>query len=140
VPIDQLNDKDIRHILLETRTIAVVGLSPNPVRPSHTTAQYLIAKGYHVVPVNPNLDNVLGLTCYADLRDIPFSIDMVDLFQRSEVIPEYVAAAASTAARFFWMQLGIVNSEAAKAAKLAGMEVVMDRCTKIEHARLLDTI
>ena len=129
--------KKIRKILRESKTIAVVGLSPKPHRPSHEVARYLMEAGYTVIPVNPGQDTLLGLTCYPNLRAIPTQIDMVDIFRRSEAVMNIIDDAVAVGARFIWMQEGIVNQEAAAKAEAAGLIVVMDRCTKIDHMNLL---
>ena len=129
--------KKIRKILRESKTIAVVGLSPKPHRPSHEVARYLMEAGYTVIPVNPGQDALLGLTCYPNLRAIPTQIDMVDIFRRSEAVMNIIDDAVAVGARFIWMQEGIVNQEAAAKAEAAGLIVVMDRCTKIDHMNLL---
>jgi predicted CoA-binding protein len=129
--------KKIRKILLESKTIAVVGLSPKPHRPSHEVARYLMEAGYTIIPVNPGHDALLGLTCYPNLRAIPNQIDMVDICRRSEAVMNIIDDAVAVGARFIWMQEGIVNQEAAAKAEAAGLIVVMDRCTKIDHMNLL---
>lgn len=126
----------LRRILGETRTIAVVGLSRNWHRPSNFAAKYMQDHGYTVIPVNPAYDEVLGVTCYPSLADIPVEVDMVDCFRRSEDIPPLAEQAIAIGARVLWLQLGVVNVEAAARARAAGLDVVMDRCVKIEHARL----
>jgi uncharacterized protein len=127
----------IRRILRDTKTIAVVGLSPKPHRPSHQVAQYLIAAGYTIIPVNPGHDFLLGLTCYPNLQAVPISVDMVDIFRRPEMVTGIVEDAIAIGAKCIWMQEGIVNNEAAVKAEAAGLLVVMDRCTKIDHMNLL---
>lgn len=126
----------LRRILGQCRRIAVVGLSANEMRPSFFAAKYLQDHGYEVVPVNPNYREILGQTCYASLEDIPGPVDMVDLFQRAEQVMPFVEQAIRIKAKVIWMQLGIVNEAAAEQARAAGLEVVMDRCVKIEYARL----
>ncbi len=126
----------LRRILKETRVIAMVGLSAKWYRPSFFAAKYLIEHGYRVIPVNPRYDQVLGQKCYSSLEDIPDSVDVVDLFQRSEDVPPFVDQAIRIGAKVVWMQLGVVNEAAARKARDAGLEVVMDRCMKIEYARL----
>jgi len=126
----------LRRILGETRTIAVVGLSQNWHRPSNFAAKYMQDHGYTVIPVNPAYDEVLGVPCYPSLADIPVEVDMVDCFRRSEDIPPLAEQAIAIGARVLWLQLGVVNVEAAARARAAGLDVVMDRCVKIEHARL----
>jgi len=126
----------LRRILLRDRRVAVVGLSAQWHRPSHFAAKYLIGHGYAVVPVNPAYSEVLGQRCYASLRDIPFPVDMVDCFRRPEDIPAIVDDAIAIGARTLWLQIGVIHAEAARRAEAAGLDVVMDRCVKIEHARL----
>ncbi|GAB4169790.1 MAG: hypothetical protein Fur0039_08780 [Rhodocyclaceae bacterium] len=126
----------LRRVLTENRSIAVVGLSSNWNRPSHFAAKYMLEHGYRVIPVNPRYGEVLGQKCYARLEDVPGKVDIVDCFRRAEDIPAIVEAAAVIGARVLWMQLGVVNAEAARRAEALGLEVVMDRCVKIEHARL----
>lgn len=126
----------LRRLLATYRRVAVVGLSANPMRPSYFAAKYLKDHGYTIVPVNPNHKEILGETCYPTLKAIPGAIDIVDLFQRPEVVGPFVDEAIAIGAKVVWMQLGIVNREAAAKAKAAGLEVVMDRCMKIEYARL----
>ena len=127
----------IRKVLRESKTIAVVGLSPKPNRPSHQVARYLMEAGYTIIPVNPGQDIILGQTCYSNLRDIPTPVDMVDIFRRQEEVVPIVEDAIGIGARFIWMQQGIVNEEAAGKAEAAGLIVIMDRCTKIDHMNLL---
>ncbi|MBA2690797.1 MAG: CoA-binding protein [Burkholderiales bacterium] len=126
----------LRNILEQTRVIAVVGLSANPQRPSHSVAQYLLANGYQIIPVNPAYNEVLGQKCYASLTDIPQPVDMVDCFRRSTEILPIAEAAIAIGAKTLWMQIGVVNEAAAEKARAAGLQVVMDRCIKIDHARL----
>ena len=127
----------LRRILAESRTIAVVGLSQNWHRPSTFAAKYLKHHGYRIVPVNPAYDEVLGEKCYPSLADIPFAVDVVDCFRRSEDIPPLADAAIAIGAKVLWLQLGVINLDAAQRARDAGLDVVMDRCIKIEHARLM---
>ena len=127
----------IRMMLQESKTIAVVGCSPKPHRPSHQVAAYLMDAGYTIIPVNPGQDVILGQTCYPNLRAIPTRVDMVDIFRKPETILPIVEEAIEVGARFIWMQEGIVNEEAAAKAEAAGLEVIMDRCTKIDHMNLL---
>jgi predicted CoA-binding protein len=133
--IDQ--EETIRKILTESKTIAVVGLSPKPHRPSHQVASYLMAAGYTIIPVNPGQDEVLGQTCYPTLRDIPGPVDLVDIFRRQEEVLPIVTDAIAIGAKHIWMQEGIVNEEAAARAEAAGLGVIMDRCTKVDHMNLL---
>ncbi|MDT3737692.1 MAG: CoA-binding protein [Denitratisoma sp.] len=126
----------LRRILTQNRTIAVVGLSANWHRPSYFAAKYMLEHGYTVIPVNPAYKEVLGQACYPSLRDVPQKVDMVDCFRRAEDIPAIADEAIGIGARVLWMQLGVINPEAARRAEAAGLEVVMDRCVKIEYARL----
>ena len=126
----------LRRILKENKVIAVVGLSAQWHRPSNFAAKYMIDHGYTVIPVNPQYDEVLGQKCYKSLRDIPGQVDMVDCFRKAEDIPPLVDDAIAIRARVLWLQLGVVNEAAAEKARAAGLEVVMDHCVKIEHARL----
>lgn len=128
--------EDIEKILKESRTIAVVGLSPRPERASHSVARYLQAQGYRIIPVNPTVEEVLGERSYPDLASIPETVDVVDIFRRSEHVPPIVEAAIAVGARTVWMQEGVVHEEAAQQAKAAGLLVVMDRCMLVEHGRL----
>ena len=131
-----MNDRKIRNILDSCKTVAMVGLSANWFRPSFFAAKYLLERGYQVVPVNPNYDEILGQTCYPDLASIPHPVDIVDLFQRADQVEKFVQPAIDMQAKVLWLQLGIINEEAAAQATQAGLEVVMDRCMKIEYARL----
>lgn len=126
----------LRRLLLETRTIAVVGLSANWHRPSHFAAKYMLEHGYTVIPVNPAYPEVLGQKCYPSLRDIPVPVDMVDVFRKPDDVLPLVDDAIAIGAKALWLQLGVVNPEAAHKAEAAGLKVVMDRCVKIEYARL----
>lgn len=126
-----------RALLQDTRTIAIVGLSPNPQRPSNEVARYLRAAGYTIIPVNPACDEVLGEKCYASLREIPGPVDLVDVFRRPEDVMPIVDDAIAIGARGLWLQLGVIAPEAARRAADAGLKVVMDRCTKVEHAVLI---
>ena len=130
------SDIQIKSLLAESTNIAVVGLSPKSQRPSNLVARYLIDKGYRVIPVNPGHGEILGLTCYPDLDAIPESVDVVDIFRKSSEVAPIVDQAVDIGARAIWMQLGIINEEAAKRAISAGLRVVMDRCIKVEHSRL----
>lgn len=126
----------LRRILRDNRTIAVVGLSANWYRPSYFAAKYLQEHGYRVIPVNPAYDSVLGEKCHKSLADIPEKIDIVDCFRRSEEIPALADEAASIGAKVLWMQLGVTSAPARAKAEAAGLEVVENRCLKIEHGRL----
>ncbi|MFT7460659.1 MAG: putative CoA-binding protein [Planctomycetota bacterium] len=126
----------LRRILNDYKRVAVVGLSADWSRPSFFAAKYLLDHGFEIIPVNPKYDEILGQKCYPDLLSIPTPVDVVDLFQRAERIPPFVDDAIAIKAKLVWMQLGIVHEEAAEKARNAGLEVVMDRCMKIEYARL----
>jgi predicted CoA-binding protein len=126
----------LRRILRETKTIAVVGLSAQWHRPSYFAAKYMLDHGYRVIPVNPTYAEVLGQKCYKSLRDIPQPVDMVDCFRRSAEILPIAEDAIAIGAKTLWMQLGVVNQAAANLAEAAGLQVIMDRCVKIEYARL----
>jgi len=126
---------DRLRILRETHTIAMVGLSSNPFRPSHFAAIYMLSEGYNVIPVNPREQEILGRRCYPSLRDIPERVDLVDIFREPSAVPPIVEEAIAIGAKVVWMQLGVINETAARRAREAGLEVVMDACVKIEHAR-----
>lgn len=126
----------IRRILKENHTVAMVGLSANWYRPSNFAAKYLQIHGYRVIPVTPTYEEILGERCYPSLSDIPQPVDVVDCFRKADEIPALAEQAIQIKARVLWMQLGIVNEEAARVASEAGLEVVMNRCMKIEYARL----
>ena len=123
-------------ILKNYRTVAVVGASANPERPSHRVTGYLIEQGYHVIPVNPNTPEVLGMASYPDLGSIPEPVDVVDIFRRSEDVMPLIDEAIRIGAKAVWMQEGIINKAAANRARDAGLLVVMDKCMFKEHRRL----
>ncbi|SPF47380.1 conserved hypothetical protein [Candidatus Sulfopaludibacter sp. SbA4] len=126
----------IAEILDSARTIAVVGLSGKRFRPSYGVAEYMKRAGYRIIPVNPNETEVLGERCYPDLDSVPEAIDIVDIFRRSEFVPEIVEAVIRRGARLIWMQEGVYHEEAARRAEAAGIAVVMDRCILKDHRRL----
>lgn len=126
----------IKEILEETTNVAVVGLSDNPERTSHMVAQALQVRGYRVIPVNPNADQILGEICYPSLSDIPEKVHIVNVFRRSEQVVPIAEEAVKIGAKVFWLQSGIMNDEAAEIAGGAGLEVIMDRCIKVEDAVL----
>ena len=126
----------LRRILKESHVIAVVGLSANWYRPSYFAAKYMLDHGYRVIPVNPSYQEVLGQKCYPSLRDITEKVDIVDCFRRSEEIMPLAGDAIAIGAKVLWMQIGVINAAAAEKARNAGLDVVMDRCVKIEYARL----
>ena len=126
----------LRHILMAYKRVAMVGLSADWWRPSNFAGKYLLEHGFELIPVNPKYDEILGQKCYPDLASIPEPVDVVDLFQKAERIPPFVDQAIDIGAKVVWMQLGIFHEEAAQKARDAGLEVVQDRCMKIEYARL----
>lgn len=123
-------------LLRDSKTIAVVGLSPDPTRPSHQVARYLQQQGYRIIPVNPAIAEVLGERCYPDIADVPEPIDLVDIFRRSELVLPVVEAAVAIGVKGIWMQDGVRNEAAAQLAGQAGIPVVMDDCTARQHRRL----
>jgi hypothetical protein len=131
------SDEEIIEILRPPKTIAVVGISDKPERDSHDVALYLQTQFYHVIPVNPMLERVLNRRCYPSLNEIEEEVDIVDIFRRSDAVPEIVDEAIAIGAKVVWMQLGVVNDAAAEKAENAGIQVVTNRCIKQEHRRLL---
>lgn len=125
----------IRAILHTSKTIAIVGLSPRSERPSHFVGSYLASEGYRVIPVNPNATEIFGEKAYPDLLSIPFPIDVVDVFRSADECLEIAKQAVQIHAHALWLQLKVVNLDAAQIAERAGLKVVMDRCVKIEHGR-----
>jgi hypothetical protein len=125
----------IRDILTKYKTIAVVGLSSNPVRPSYGVTEYMQGSGYQIIPVNPNETDVLGEPSYASLEEVPQRIEIVDIFRRPEEVPPVVDAAIRAGAKVIWMQQGIANEAAAEKARAAGLTVVMDACILVEHKK-----
>ena len=130
------SDSIIREILTQNRTIAVVGCSPKEHRDSHRIAELLMTRGHEVVPVNPGHRQILGVPCYRDLRSIPFPVEMIDVFRRSEFVPDVVDQAIEIGAKIFWTQLGVYHEEAAHKALNAGLIVIMNKCPAIEYRRL----
>jgi predicted CoA-binding protein len=126
----------LRRVLQDNRVIAVVGLSPNWNRPSYFAAKYMLAHGYTVIPVNPGATEILGQKCYPDLAAIPVRVDLVDVFRKPEDAGPIADEAIRIGAKCLWLQLGVIHREAADKAVAAGLDVVMDRCVKIEYARL----
>jgi predicted CoA-binding protein len=132
------SDDDLRRLFRQTRVVAMVGASPKWVRPSHFVFRYLQIKGFRVIPVNPQNagEKILGETVYASLKEVPAKIDVVDVFRNSEAAGPIVDEAIAAGAKAVWMQLTVRNDAAAARARAAGLEVVMDRCMKIEYGRL----
>jgi predicted CoA-binding protein len=127
----------IRSIILGARTIAVVGLSPDPLRPSNFVGSYLQRHGYRVVPVNPRVREILGERSYAALSEIPDPIDVVDVFRKPDAVPAIAEEAVAAGAGALWLQFGVISPVGAEIAERGGLRVVMDRCMKVEHARAL---
>ena len=131
-----MDDSDkVRRILRKYKTLAVVGLSAQWHRPSYFAAKYMQEHGYRVIPVNPTYDSILGEKCYKSVRDIPVPVDIVDCFRKPAEIPAIAEDAIAIGAKVLWMQLGVHNAEARARAESAGLEVVENRCVKIEHGR-----
>jgi predicted CoA-binding protein len=124
-----------KDILLKYRRIAMVGVSGNPTRASYRAMVHMLSKGYTVYPVNPQYEEILGVSCYKSLLEIEQPVDIVDVFRRPETVMPIVDEAKQVGASVFWLQIGVINEEAADKARAEGMEVVMDRCVKIEHCR-----
>ena len=128
--------RTLRQVLQNHRTIAVVGLSADWFRPSYFAAKYMQAHGYRIIPVNPKYTEILGETCYPSLKDIPHPVDIVDVFRKPADTPSIAQESVNIGAKVFWLQLGVINEDAQAIAQNAGLTVVVDRCVKIEHARL----
>ena len=139
MPVTNATDKEVSDILETAKTIAVVGISHKEDRDSHKVAKYLKEHGYTMIPVNPKYKEVLGEPCYPDLKSVPVPIDIVDIFRNVDVIPFVVDEAIEVKARCVWMQLGLCHNGSAEKARAAGLSVVMNKCTKIEHTRLAKT-
>jgi predicted CoA-binding protein len=133
-PTEAANDA-VTQILDTSKTIAVVGLSANRMRPSYGVAEYLKAAGYRIIPVNPNQEDVLGEKSYPRLEDVPGRVDIVDIFRRPEFVPDVVDSAIRIGARGIWMQEGVVHAKAAEKARRAGLFVIMDSCILKEHVK-----
>jgi predicted CoA-binding protein len=131
--------KNIEELLKKAKTIAVVGLSPNPDRPSGKIAEYLMSRGYTIIPVNPRYEEMMGMKSYASLLDIPegVRVDIVDVFRKGEDTPPIAREAVKIHASCLWLQLGITNEESGDIAREAGLDFVQDKCIKIEHQRLI---
>jgi predicted CoA-binding protein len=135
MPLHNASPHEVRELLASAHTIAVVGLSDKPARDSYHVAAYLQGQGYRIIPVNPNVTEVLGEKAYARLRDVPEPIDIVDVFRRPEAVPAVVDEAIAVGARVVWMQEGVVHNAAAAKARAAGLRVVMNKCILKEHRR-----
>jgi len=133
IPLYRSTDKEIEQILSESKTIAVVGLSPKPERDSNQVAKYMIEAGYTIIPVNPMAQEILGLKSYPTLSDVPQKVDIVDIFRKLDAVPGIVDEAIEMGAKTVWMQENIIHNGAAKAAKDAGLKVVMNKCIMVEH-------
>jgi predicted CoA-binding protein len=136
IPVFKPDDEQIKKILKKYHTIAIVGISQDEEKPSFRVASYLKDQDYKIIPVNPRYKEILGEQCHSSLKEIPESVEIVDVFRKPEAIDEIAEEAIEIGAKVIWMQLGIVNNKAAQRAKDAGLEVVMDRCMYIEHKRL----
>jgi predicted CoA-binding protein len=132
-----MSDAQRKHILQTARTIASVGVSSNPAKPSYGVVAYLKSQGYRIIPVNPGGGEILGEQAYVDLISIPEAIDVVQLFRPAEEVMPFVQQAIQIGAKVVWLQEGIVNEEAAQTARAAGLEVVMDQCMRSSHRRLI---
>lgn len=135
IPERYQDPETIDRILRGSKTIAVVGLSSNPARDSHQVSRYLLEQGYRIIPVNPTETEVLNQRAYPSLLEVPEPIDVVDVFRRTEAVPEIAKQAVRVRAKVFWLQLGIYSFEGATIAEEGGLTVVMDRCLEIEHAK-----
>jgi predicted CoA-binding protein len=135
-PQNNPTEDEVKEILTKSRTIAVVGISHKEERDSHKVAKYIQEHGYKMIPVNPKYKDVLGEPCYPDLKAVPEHIDIVDIFRNVEAIPGIVDEAIEVGADCVWMQLGLCHNASADKAEKAGLAVVMNKCVKIEHARM----
>ena len=136
-PVAYQDPTTIRATLNGARTIAIVGLSKDPLRPSSFIGYYLKRHGYRIVPVNPREPQILGEKSYPSLKDIPFPVDVVDVFRRPDAVPDIARDAVAIGAKALWLQFGVISPEGARIAEQGGLAVVMDRCMKVEHARHL---
>ncbi|HLF05592.1 MAG TPA: CoA-binding protein, partial [Thermoplasmata archaeon] len=131
------SDEELSGILRSARTIAVVGISEDPAKPSHSVPAYLSTKGYRIIPVNPKLESVLGQRAFPDLKSIPEKVDVVQVFRRTDAVPPIVEEAIAIGAKVVWMQSGIIHEESAERARQSGLQVVMDACMRSSHQRLI---
>jgi hypothetical protein len=136
MPLADISDDDLKKLLENSRSIAVVGISTDPAKPSNRVASYLKQHGYHIIPVNPGAEEVLGEKSYPDLKSVPEPIDVVDVFRRPEFLLPIAEEAVAVGAKVLWMQEGIRNEEAAKKAEEGGLTVIQDACMLKEHSRL----
>ena len=134
--MNAVNDVDMKELFASCKTIAVVGLSGNPQRPSNHVSSYLQGAGYRIIPVNPVESEILGEKCYSSLRDIPVPVDIVDVFRASDAVSPIADDAIAIGAKYLWLQEGVINIEAAEKAANAGLKVVMDRCMLKVHCTL----
>lgn len=132
-----MDDNALRQLLRTTRVIAVVGLSDDPARPSYSVARYLQAQGYQIVPINPDVSEVLGEAAYPDLASVPVEIDLVDIFRRADAVGPHVDEAIQKGTKAVWLQLGIRNDAALQKAERHGLQAVQDLCIAVEHRRLI---
>ena len=137
IPLYLPTSKEVEEILAESKTIAVVGLSPKEERDSNCVTRYMIEAGYEIIPVNPACDEILGLKSYPSLSAVPTKIDIVDIFRKLDAVPGIVEEAITMGAKTIWMQENIVHNGAARAAKDAGLKVVMNKCIMVEHKNWL---
>jgi predicted CoA-binding protein len=128
-------DPDVIRAALALKNVAIIGLSSNELRASNFVGRYLLSHGYHVIPVNPREEEILGQTCYPSLLDVPGPVDVVNVFRLPEAVPAIAREALGVGARCLWLQFGVISQEGADIAVAGGMQVVMDRCIKVEHAR-----
>ncbi len=136
MPLKSATPAEVEEILARARTVAIVGLSDKPDRDSYQVAAYLRQQGFRIIPVNPNVTEVLGEKAYAGLRELPEPVDIVDIFRKPEAVPGLVEEAIAMGAKAVWMQKGIVHNAAAERARAAGLRVVMNKCIMVEHRNL----
>ena len=136
-PETNATDQEVLELLQSVKTIAVVGLSAKPERDSHRVAKYLQEQNFTIFPVNPGAREILGVPCYPNLQSLPHPVDLVDIFRKPDAIPGIVDQAIATGAKAVWMQLGLAHNAAADKARAAGLRVVMNKCLKIEHMRMI---
>ena len=135
-PRENATTEEIKEILQNNKTIAIVGLSADEEKDSYRVAKYMKQHGYRIIPVNPKYTNILGEKCYPDLKSIPEKIDIVDIFRKPDAIPAIVEESLETGTKVIWMQLGLCSNASAEKARYAGIKVVMNKCIKVEHANI----